>query len=213
MLKKIGEKIYRSPLGRALSIIANFVAQAQKPFMVYGISDPATKAFHKYTRLSSTVTIINKKRLSIQDHIWVWHYSILDCTEGLTIGEGAQIGAYVGIFTHGSENSIRLLGNQFVHIHNSLRKGYTRGSVKIGAYSFIGAGSMVLPGVNIGKGCLIGTGSLVTKDIPDYSILVGSPGKIIGSTLDTDAHFIAEYNFSDTYYDKVALALIKEKLT
>jgi serine acetyltransferase len=53
----------------------------------------------------------------------------------------------------------------------------------------------------------------VTKNVPDYSILVGAPGKIVGSTLDTDARFFAEYNFSDTYYDKDALALIKEKLT
>ena len=212
MIRELVEKAYRSPLGNALSAVANLLAEFQKPFMVYGFVDPATRQFRKYTRISSTATIMNKKRLSVQDQVWVWHYTILDATEGITIGEGTQIGAYVGIFTHGSENSIRLLGRQFVHIPNTQRKGYTRGSVTIGAYNFIGAGSVILPGVTIGNGCLIGTGALVTKNVPDYSVVVGAPGKVIGSTLDIDARFIAENDFSDTYYDKTAYALIREKL-
>lgn len=36
-----------------------------------------------------------------------------------------------------------------------------------------------MPGVTIGKGCTIGAGSVVTKDIPDFSVAVGSPAKVI----------------------------------
>ena len=133
----------------------------------------------------------------------------MDATEGLIIEEGCQIGAWVGIFSHGSENAIRLLGAQFVQIPNAQRKGYTRGSVKIGAYTFIGAGSVLLPGVTIGKGCLIGAGTLVIKDIPDYSIVIGSPGQIKGSTLDQDKRFFQDFDFSGTYYDQDALEQIK----
>jgi len=209
---RIIEKLYRSPFGRVMSVVASWIAQLQKPFMVYGYLDVASGQFRKYTRMSSTVTIMNRAALSVGDNVWVWHYTVLDATEGLVIEEGCQIGAWVGIFTHGSESAIRLLGCQFVNIPNTRRKGYTRGGVKIGAYTFIGAGSVVLPGITIGKGCLIGTGTLVTKDVPDYSIVMGSPGKIRGSTLELDERFFKEDDFSTTYYDSHALALIQQKI-
>jgi acetyltransferase-like isoleucine patch superfamily enzyme len=195
-----------------MSSFARFFGRMQKPFMVYGYYDPATKIFRKYTRISSSAVIMNQASLSIGDHVWVWHYSILDATEGLLISEGCQIGAWVGIFTHGSENSIRLLGRQFVHIQNTNRKGYTRGSVKIGPFTFVGARSVILPGVTIGKGCLIGSGTMINKDVPDFSIVVGSPGQIKGSTLELDAKIFRDYDFSDTYYDEEALEAIRNNI-
>ena len=154
---------------------------------------------------------MNQRNMSIGDFVWVWHYTILDATEGLDIGMGCQIGAWVGIFTHGSENSIRLLGQDFVNIDNSLRKGYTRGKVKIGEFTFIGARSIILPGVTIGKGCLIAAGCLINKDIPDYSLVVGAPGTVIGSTLEIDRRFFSTGDYSATYYDKEALSKLKKE--
>ena len=54
-----------------------------------------------------------------------------------------------------------------------------KGSVIIGDGSFIGINSVILPGVKIGKNACIGASSVVTKDVPDYAVLVGNPGKII----------------------------------
>jgi acetyltransferase-like isoleucine patch superfamily enzyme len=195
------KKFYLSKYGFVLSFLANLIANIQKPFMVYGIYDSDTKEFRKFTRISSSVKIMNKKNLKLADHVWIWHYSIVDATEGIEIEEGVQIGAYVGIFTHGSENSIRLLGKRFVDILNHERVGYTRGGIKIGKYTFVGAGATILPGVTIGKGCLIAAGAIVNKDIPDYSIVVGSPGQVKGSTLNLDERFLRESDFSDSYYD------------
>lgn len=48
----------------------------------------------------------------------------------------------------------------------------------------IGARSVILPGITIGKYALIGAGSVVTKDVPDYGIVVGNPAKIVGYTTD-----------------------------
>lgn len=204
--------LYRSPFGRVLSLVARCVAATQRPFMVYGHKDPATGAFRKYSRMSSTVTVMNPSGLDLGEDVWVWHYSILDATEGISIGEGCQIGAWVGIFTHGSENSIRLLGRQFVHIPNSQRAGYSRGAVKLGAYTFVGAGSVILPGVTIGKGCLIGTGTLVARDLPDYAVCVGWPGEVKGSTLDLDRRKFAKQDYSATYFDREALLEIKSRI-
>lgn len=59
--------------------------------------------------------------------------------------------------------------------------GYTKiGKVNIGDNVFIGASSIILPGVKIGKNSIIGAGSVVTKDIPENSIAVGNPAKVIG---------------------------------
>lgn len=51
--------------------------------------------------------------------------------------------------------------------------------VKIGDNVFLGANSIVLPGVTIGNGAIIGAGSVVTKDVPDNTVVAGNPAKII----------------------------------
>jgi acetyltransferase-like isoleucine patch superfamily enzyme len=49
--------------------------------------------------------------------------------------------------------------------------------VIIGRHALIGAGSIILPGVTIGDGCSVGAGSVVTKDLPEWTICYGSPCK------------------------------------
>lgn len=74
-----------------------------------------------------------------------------------------------------------------VHIlcHDASTKqflNYTKiGRVKIGNNVFIGAESVVLPGINIGNNVVIGANSTVTHDIPDNSVAVGSPARVISS--------------------------------
>lgn len=206
------EVLYRSPFGRVMSMLARSISWIHQPFMVYGMINPATREFHKYSRVSSSVVIVNRRNLSIGNHVWVGHYCILDATAGLTIGEGCQFSPWVGVFTHGSENSIRLLGQRFVHVPNMERPGYTRGRVEIGAYTYIGAGAIILPGVKIGKGCLVGAGSVVTDDLPDFSFAVGQPAEIRGSTLDRDVEYFRTTDLSATYYDEQALQLIRDRL-
>ena len=46
-------------------------------------------------------------------------------------------------------------------------------------YVWIGGGAIILPGVKIGKGSVIGAGSIVTHDIPDWSVAVGNPARVI----------------------------------
>lgn len=51
--------------------------------------------------------------------------------------------------------------------------------VNIGSDVWIGGRAIVLPGVSIGDGCIIGAGTVVTKDVPPYSLLAGNPGRVI----------------------------------
>lgn len=52
-------------------------------------------------------------------------------------------------------------------------------AVKIGSGSWLGYGSVVLPGVTIGEHCVIGANSVVTRDVPSYSVAVGVPARVI----------------------------------
>ena len=67
-------------------------------------------------------------------------------------------------------------------IHYELRKEKVTEyalPVTVGSHSWIGGDVVITPGVTIGENCVIGAGSVVTKDIPDNSIAVGNPCKVI----------------------------------
>lgn len=81
-------------------------------------------------------------------------------------------------------NSVLSYGTIVLAHDGSLRDytGYTRvGKVSIGSNTFIGAGSILMPGVSIGDNVVIGAGSVVTKNIPDNSVAVGNPAVVVGS--------------------------------
>ena len=60
---------------------------------------------------------------------------------------------------------------------------YTKiGKLKIGNNTFVGARAIIMPGVHIGNNCIVAAGSVVTKSVPDNSIIGGNPAKIIGDT-------------------------------
>jgi acetyltransferase-like isoleucine patch superfamily enzyme len=67
--------------------------------------------------------------------------------------------------------------------HDMVRGLYS--DTHIGARCFIGARSIILPGVRIGDGSIIGSGSVVTKDVPSGSIVAGNPARIIRSNIQT----------------------------
>lgn len=82
-------------------------------------------------------------------------------------------------------NHVTLAPRVHILCHDASTKsflGYTKiGRVTIGDNVFIGAESVVLPGVTIGSNVIIGANSTVTKDIPDNSVAAGSPARVICS--------------------------------
>lgn len=87
------------------------------------------------------------------------------------------------------------------------------GKVKIGDRVFIGYGSIVLFNVSIGNDVIIGAGTVVTMDIPDNSIAVGNPVRIVGKTSDFEAKhkkFLKEKNSYNTYWPYKSLDEIKQ---
>lgn len=87
----------------------------------------------------------------------------------VTIGKRVRIGARTIILTHDGSYKYPL--------------GMTKlGLVDIQDDAFIGAGSIIMPGVTIGANSFIGAGSVVTKNIPPNSVAVGNPAKVIKET-------------------------------
>jgi acetyltransferase-like isoleucine patch superfamily enzyme len=94
-------------------------------------------------------------------------FTALD-TSLIVIGDRVQLGPNVSIYTAGHDTSI-LSRRKFVEFGHP---------VFIGDDCWIGGNVIILPGVTIGEGCTIGAGSVVTKDIPPFSVAVGSPCKV-----------------------------------
>jgi acetyltransferase-like isoleucine patch superfamily enzyme len=193
-------KIYLSPLGPFLSFCMRLCSIWPKPFMIYGYYNKVQRVHKKYTRISSSAKLSYREQLNISNHVWIGHFSLLDGLGGIVIGEGVHIASHCCIYSHSSQNAIRLLGNKYIEVPAEKRPGYIIKKVTVGEFTFIGTSSIILPGVTIGKGCIIGAGSVVTKDVPDFSVVAGNPSKIIGDTKTIDERLLAEYRCDDTYY-------------
>ncbi|EOR94015.1 acetyltransferase [Arcticibacter svalbardensis MN12-7] len=201
MKKGIYLKIYFSFFGKVVSYLMNIIGAMHKPFMVYGFYNKVSNDFNLRTRISSSAKFLSRSKADISDNVWIWHYSIIDASAGLSIEEGVQIGAWVGIFTHSSHNAIRLNGSKYFELAQSERVGYSMEKVIIGKYTFIGASSIILPGVTLGKGCIVSAGSVVNKSFPDYSIISGNPAKLVGSTETVDKYFLKNESIKSNYYN------------
>ena len=94
---------------------------------------------------------------------------------GVTINAEVQIGKHCIINTNSSIDHDGVIEN-YVHISPNATLA---GNVLVGEGTHIGIGACVIQGIKIGKWVTIGAGTVVIKDIPDYAVVVGNPGKII----------------------------------
>ncbi|MEC4028775.1 acetyltransferase [Myroides odoratimimus] len=94
---------------------------------------------------------------------------------GATINSEVKIGKHCIINTNASIDHDCIL-KDYVHVSPNVALA---GNVEVGEGSHIGIGASVIQGVKIGKWCTLGAGAVIIKDVPDYAVVVGNPGKII----------------------------------
>ncbi|WP_251106390.1 acyltransferase [Alloacidobacterium dinghuense] len=113
-------------------------------------------------------------RLHIGNNVNIEQNVHLVCHSRLTISDNVSITGNCAIVdvTHpySDVNNLTKIGDRILD-ENSF--------VEIGYGSFLGFSTIVLPGVRIGKYCIIGAHSVVTHDIPDYSVAAGNPAKLL----------------------------------
>jgi len=114
-------------------------------------------------------------RVTLAEEVGIWFNAVLrGDNEAIVIGPGSNV--QDGCVFHTDPGFPLTLGADVTVGHNAILHGCT-----VGDGSLIGMGAVVLNGARIGKGCLIGANALVTegKEIPDNSMAVGQPAKVI----------------------------------
>jgi len=166
--------------------------------MISGYMDSSGE-WRPKTRISDTAFFYHQENIKISNNVFVGHYTIIDGTGGLEIGEGTQLAAWAGIFTHSSHIAIRIYGKHYQDVPESEKQGYAIKNVIIGKYVFIGARALVLPGVSIGDGALVEAGSIVRKDVNAFDIVSGNPAEVVGDTRKMDKPYLEDPNIKSWY--------------
>lgn len=98
-------------------------------------------------------------------------FCFFGCAGGIKIGDNVIMG-----------QSVRFHAQNHNYKEKSIpirEQGTTEVGITIGTDCWIGSGVTILDGVHIGNGCVLGANSLINKNVPDYSVVVGNPMKII----------------------------------
>lgn len=151
----------------------------------------------------------------IGEGVKIWHFSHImsNCTIGkncnlgqnvvvspdVVLGENVKVQNNVSIYTGVICEDHVFLGPSMVFTnvtnprsHIVRKDQYRRTLVKTGAS--VGANATIICGNTLGAFCLIGAGTVVTKDVPDFALIVGNPGKQIG--------WVSEYGHRLTFNDE-----------
>ncbi|MDQ7983771.1 gamma carbonic anhydrase family protein [Pseudomonas sp. G34] len=128
---------------------------------------------HPHSWIAPNATVIGNVRLD--EGASVWFGAVLrGDNELIHIGQNSNV--QDGAVLHTDPGSPLTLGTGVTVGHNAMLHGCT-----VGDYSLVGINAVVLNGARIGKHCIIGANALIAegKEIPDGSLVVGSPGKVV----------------------------------
>lgn len=114
-------------------------------------------------------------QLRIGDHCDIGQYNHITCVNRIIIGNGVLTGRWVTITDNSHGNS----SYESLSMRPSLRKVESKGEVLIGDNVWIGDKCTILPNVHIGDGVIVAANSVVTKDVPPYSVVGGNPARIL----------------------------------
>ena len=93
----------------------------------------------------------------------------------ITLSDSVRISFDVCFITHDGGNFAFRYREEYNDVNHF-------GKIFVGEHTFIGARATIMPGVRIGKNCVVGVGAVVTKSVPDNSVVVGIPARVISDT-------------------------------
>jgi acetyltransferase-like isoleucine patch superfamily enzyme len=146
------------------------------------IFEPGVLVFHPqnieigdnvYVGHATMLKAYHVRRLSIGDHTWIGQACFFHAGGGIQIGRAVGIGPAVKILTSEHQDSDVDIPVLFAPLRFA--------PVVIQDGSDIGTNTVVLPGVTIGEGAIVGAGSVVSRDVPDYEVWAGVPARRLRS--------------------------------
>lgn len=126
-----------------------------------------------YVRIAKQCSVFGgpNNLLHIGKHSYVGMNAIIEgFNDKITIGEHVSMAPNVYIMSGSGPNASLSMQKVFPII---------KAPVEIGNHTWIGAGSVIMPGVTLGMYCIVAVNSFVNKSFPDFSIIGGSPAKVI----------------------------------
>src|SRR5690606_5056411 len=140
--------------------------------MKYRLADSRVDA-HPDSWVAPNAAVIGKVRLEAGASVWI-NAVLRGDNELIHIGENSNV--QDGTVMHTDMGWPLTLGKGVTVGHNAMLHGCS-----VGDHSLIGIGAVILNGAKIGKHCIIGANTLIAegKEIPDGSLVVGSPGKVV----------------------------------
>lgn len=112
----------------------------------------------------------------------------IDSKGGVRFGDFAMLTEYVKIFTHSHSEE------------NHMERSYS--GVEIGDYAKVYTNATILPGVHMGRGAIAATGAIVTKDVPDFTLVAGVPAKPMRARASQDVSKFEQYMMKDRLFQK-----------
>lgn len=131
-------------------------------YRIFGIKIGRGSTIHMFA------SFYNPFNIEIGKDTIIGEWAVLDGRDRLVIGDHVDIASNVMIYN--AEHDINSSGFTKARLE----------TVVIEDYVFIGPRAIILPGVKIGKGAVVGAGAVVTKDVPELTIVGGVPAKEIG---------------------------------
>lgn len=156
---------------------------------ILGISYKQALQIHDYTFLKNDkYSFIGKHTYDNGALVWRWTKAKLTIGKYCSIANNVRFIVDEGHHNSSGVTNYPLVNNLFKKelISNSLgtenrmlNNIEQKEGITIGNDVWIGMGAYIMPGIKVGNGVTIGANAVVTKDIPDYAIAVGSPAKVI----------------------------------
>ncbi len=146
------------------------------------------------------------RKVKIGENSKIWHFcNLFECTignntqiasyceirKGAVIGDCCRFQNYIIIGEYSKIGNNVYIGPgviisnvKYPTARKAIEKRWSPEIVTVENDVVIASGAIILPGLRIGKNALVGAGSVVTKNIPDFAVCYGSPAKIVGDVRD-----------------------------